>query len=115
EDAIGMRDGPCRSNRTAGRHFEIPRVHVLLIMGYREARIRDQRPVDVRMTIHPVQRQMNREVEQHLERRGRRKCREPGVRDPLRQADVDVLSERCGDLFLKEVSEAAMSWIHSAE
>jgi hypothetical protein len=40
----------------------------LLIMGYPEARIRDERPVDVRMTIHPVQRQMDRKVEQHLER-----------------------------------------------
>ena len=43
-------------------------VPTLLITGDREARIRDERPVDVRMTIHPVQRQVNREVEQHLER-----------------------------------------------
>src|SRR6185436_4684947 len=110
-----MRDGPCRSNRTAGRDFEIARVHALLIMGDREARIRDERPVDVRMTIHPVQRHMNREIEQHLERRGRRKCREPGVRDFFRETDVHVLPERLGDLLLKELSETAMPWIDSAE
>ena len=37
------------------------------------------------------------------------------VRDLLRQADVDVLSERRGDLVLKELSEAAMARIDAAQ
>ena len=49
------------------------------------------------------------------ERAGRRQCRQASVRDLLRQADVDVLSERRGDLVLKELSEAAMPRVDTAQ
>ncbi len=40
---------------------------------------------------------------------------EAGVRDLLRQPDVDVLAERSGDLVLKELSETAMPRIDPAQ
>ena len=45
----------------------------------------------------------------------RRHCRKPRVRDPLGQSDIDVLTERSGDLILKKLSEAAMPRIHSPQ
>lgn len=42
-----MRDGSRRSNRPAGRHFEITRVDAVLVMGHREPGIRHQRALEV--------------------------------------------------------------------
>ena len=104
------------ADAAAGRHFEVARVHALLVVGNREARIRHERPVDVRTTIHPLQHQSKRaEPDQHLDRSGRRKCGQARVRDLLGQPDVDVLSKRCRDLVLKELSEAAMPRIDPAQ
>lgn len=104
-----------RADTAAGRHFEVARGHASLVIEKRRARVRDERSVDVRAAIHRVQHQANRKAQEHVDWAWRRQRRQPGVRNRLRQADVDVQPERCCNLVLKEVSEAAMLWIHSAQ
>jgi hypothetical protein len=115
KDAISVRDRPCGPDGTTGRHFEVARVDALLIMEKRSARVRDECPVDVRTAIDRVQRQSQREAHQHVDRPWRRQHGQARVRDLLRQPDVDVQPERCGDLVLKELSEAAMPRIDAAQ
>src|SRR5206468_7177866 len=64
---------------------------------------------------HGIQRETRREVEQHRNRARRCERGQPGVRDPLRETDVDVKPERGSDLVLKELAQAAMLRVHAPQ
>src|SRR5687767_431145 len=107
-----MGDRPGRTDGTAGWHFEVARVDVLLLMrqlGPPEC------PGDFGASIHRVERQAKRETVEHLDPRGPRHRGQPRVRDVLGQPDIDVQPERRGDLILEELSQAAMLWINTAQ
>ena len=74
-----------------------------------------ERPIDVRATIERGERQPDRKPEQHRDRARPGQRRQPGIRDRLGQADVEVEAQGRGDFVLKELSQAAMTRIDPAQ
>src|SRR5687768_9502381 len=67
------------------------------------------------MVIHTLPRESQREACQHADRSRRRQYGQTGVRNVLRQANMDVLTEWHGDLLPEELSEAAMLRVDSTQ
>src|SRR5688572_6357409 len=67
----------------------------------------------VRATIERGKCQSRWKSKEHGERTWWRQRRQPGVRDPLGQTDVEIQVERRGDFILKELSQTAMLRIDS--
>ena len=91
----------------AGRHFEVAGIDAL---GRQDSSSQDSRSAPGRCSSGDSTRRAapEREPEQHVDAGWWGKRRQPGVRDRLGQADVEVESQWRGDLVLEELAQAAM-------
>ena len=112
KDAVRPRDRARGADAAAGRDFEVACVHRRLVARQLGS---PQGAGDVRPTIHHLEPEPQWKPEERLHPARRREPRQSCVRDPLREADVHVEPERCGDLVLKDLSEAAPLRIHPAQ
>jgi putative phosphoribosyl transferase len=115
EYAVGARHRPRGADTAAGRHFKVTRVNPLFVMRQQAPRVRYERPVQVRTGVERSQCQLDRESHDPLDQGERHKRRESRIRNRLRQADVEVQSQRRGDLVLEELPEAAVPRIDPAQ